>query len=113
MSEERSAQLPEAERAELERVVEASPRWPRLSGLLRYMGEKLFSGEADQLNEYNIATDVLGGSRKGFDAGGDAMAGGGIDRARKAVIGCRRGCEPAASGSPAPNRPGWFLPDRA
>ena len=74
MSEEPAAQFPEAERAELERVVEALARWPRLSGLLRYMGEKLFSGEADQLNEYNIATDVLGRSKKVFDAGEDAIA---------------------------------------
>ena len=74
MSEEPAAQFPEAERSELERVVEALARWPRLSGLLRYMGEKLFSGKADQLNEYNIATDVLGRSKKVFDAGEDAIA---------------------------------------
>ena len=67
-------QLAEAERAELERVVEALARWPRLSQLLRYVGEKLFSGELDQINEYNIATEVLGRSKTVFNAGEDAIA---------------------------------------
>jgi len=64
----------EAERAELECVAEALARSPRLSRLLRYMGEKLFSGEVDQLNEYNIATEVLGRSKTVFNAGEDAIA---------------------------------------
>jgi|SRR6266496_364037 len=68
------AQFAEAERAELERVVDALSRWPRLSHLLQYMGEKVFSGQADQLNEYNIATEVLGRSKTVFDAGEDAIA---------------------------------------
>src|SRR5579859_2077619 len=62
------------ERAELERVVEALARWPRLSHLLRYMGDRLFSGELDQITEYNIATDVLGRSRTQFNAAEDAIA---------------------------------------
>ncbi len=65
--------LAEAERAELERVVEALSRWPRLSQLLRYMGKKLSSGEIDDLNEYNIATEVLGRSKTVFNAGEDAI----------------------------------------
>ena len=64
----------DAERAELECVVEALARWPRLSQLLRYMGEKLSSGEIDDLNEYNIATEVLGRSKTVFNAGEDAIA---------------------------------------
>jgi len=64
----------EAERAELECVAEALARSPRMSRLLRYMGEKLFSGEVDQLNEYNIATEVLGRSKTVFNAGEDAIA---------------------------------------
>lgn len=64
----------ETERIELERVVQALAKWPRLSRLLRYMGDKLFSGEADQLNEYNIATEVLGRSKTVFNAGEDAIA---------------------------------------
>jgi Malectin domain len=65
---------PEAERDELERVVEALARWPRLSHLLQYIGEKFFSGDVDQLNEYNIATEVLGRSKTLFNAGEDAIA---------------------------------------
>jgi len=64
----------EAERAELECVVEALARWSRLSQLLRYMGEKLFSGEVDHLTEYNIATEVFGRSKTVFNAGEDAIA---------------------------------------
>ena len=71
---EHKAQASEAERAELERVVEALARWPRLSQLLRYVGDKLFSGELDQINEYNIATEVLGRSKTVFNAGEDAIA---------------------------------------
>jgi hypothetical protein len=63
----------EEERAELERVVEALTQ-PRLSRLLRYMGEKVLSGEADQLNEYNIATEVLGRPKTIFNAAEDAIA---------------------------------------
>lgn len=64
----------EAERAELERAVEALARWPRLSHLLQYMGEKLFSGELDEINEYNLATEVLGRSKTVFNAAEDAIA---------------------------------------
>jgi len=74
MSPNPSAQQTEAERAELERVVEALAKWPRLSHLLGYMGEKLFSGKVDELNEYNIATEVLGRSKTMFNAGEDAIA---------------------------------------
>ena len=59
MPQDASARFVEAERAELERVVRALARWPRLSHLLAYMGAKLSSGDADQLNEYNIASEVL------------------------------------------------------
>lgn len=61
------------ERAELERVLEALTQ-PRLSRLLRYMGEKVLSGEADYLNEYNIATEVLGRHKTVFNSAGDAIA---------------------------------------
>ena len=78
-----AAQHAEAERAELTRAVEALARWPRLSQLLQYMGEKLFSGELDQINEYNIATDVLGRSKTVFNAADDAIARGETHRLRK------------------------------
>jgi len=64
----------EAEREELDAVVEALQRSPRLSRLLRYLGEKYFQGEVDQLHEYNIATEVFGRSKTTFDAGEDAIA---------------------------------------
>ena len=64
----------EAERAELDRVVQALARWPRLSQLLRYMGDKLFSGQLDQITEYDIATEVLGRSKTLFNAAEDAIA---------------------------------------
>ena len=63
----------EAERKELESVVEALARWPRLSHLLRYMGDKLYSGQAGDLNEYNLATEVLGRSKTVFNAAEDAI----------------------------------------
>jgi len=69
-----TTQHAEAERAELERVVDALARWPRLSNLLRYMGDRVFSGEVEKLNEYNIATEVLGRSKTVFNAGEDAIA---------------------------------------
>ena len=59
----------EAEREELDALVEALARSPRLSRLLRYLGEKYFEGEIDQLHEYNIATDVFGRSKTAFDPG--------------------------------------------
>jgi hypothetical protein len=71
---DRKAQPAEAERAELERVVDALSRWPRLSQLLGYIGQKLFSGELDQINEYNLATEVLGRSKTVFNASEDAIA---------------------------------------
>ncbi len=64
-----NTQTGNAERAELERVVEALAKWPRLSQLLRYMGEKLSAGEVDDLNEYNIATEVLGRSKTKPESG--------------------------------------------
>jgi Malectin domain len=69
-----SARFAEAERAELESVAEALAKSPRLSRLLRYMGKKLASGEIEQLNEYNIATDVFGRSKTVFNAAEDAIA---------------------------------------
>lgn len=82
---EPNVQPADAERTELEAVVEALARWPRLSHLLRYMGEKHFSGEIDQLNEYNIATEVLGRSKTVFNAAEDAIARVETHRLRKRI----------------------------
>jgi hypothetical protein len=62
------------ERAELEAVVAALSRSPRLVRLVRYLGDKYFQGETDQLHEYNIATEVFERSKTVFDAGEDAIA---------------------------------------
>lgn len=64
----------EGEQAELAAVAEALVRSPRLAQLLLYVGEKYFSGEREQLTEYNIATEVFGRSKTAFDSGEDAIA---------------------------------------
>src|SRR5437764_5638817 len=64
----------EAEREELNAVVEALGRAPRLSRLVLYIGEKYLQGESEQLHEYNIATEVFGRSKSAFDASEDAIA---------------------------------------
>jgi hypothetical protein len=64
----------DAERAELETVAAALSRSPRLVRLVRYLGDKYFLGEIDQLHEYNIATEVFDRSKVVFDAGEDAIA---------------------------------------
>lgn len=64
----------EEERAELDAVAGALSRSPRLCRLVRYMGEKYFQGELDELHEYNIATEVFGRSRSAFNPGEDAIA---------------------------------------
>ena len=74
MTQDPNAQFTESERAEFARIVDELAKWPRLSHLLRYMGDKLFAGKVDQLTEYNIATEVLGRSKTVFNAGEDAIA---------------------------------------
>ena len=73
----------EAEIRELDVVAEALARTPRLARLLRYMGEKYFNGAAEDLTEYNIATEVCGRSRSAFVAGEDAIARVEVHRLRK------------------------------
>ncbi len=48
-------------------------RSPRLAKLLLYLCHKYFEGEADQIKEYNIATEVLGRPAE-FDPSQDAIA---------------------------------------
>ncbi len=64
----------EAKRREIDAVVDALARSPRLANLLRYVGDKYIQGETDQLTEYNIATEVFGRSKTSFDAAEDAIA---------------------------------------
>jgi hypothetical protein len=64
----------DAERAELEAVTKALAKSPRLSRLALYLGEVYLSGKSNEINEYNIATEVFGRSKTSFDAGQDAIA---------------------------------------
>lgn len=71
----RSAPPAERERAEAEAVLasERFSRAPRLAKLLAYLCHKYFDGEAEQIKEYNIATEVLGRPAN-FDPSQDAIA---------------------------------------
>jgi len=62
------------EQAELETVAEWLARSPRLVRLLRYIGEKHFRGEDDQLKEYNIAVELFGRPADYFNPSDDAIA---------------------------------------
>jgi len=58
----------DAERAELETVVAALERSPRLAKLLQFVGQKYLNGQTDQITEYNIATEVFGRAKSSFDS---------------------------------------------
>lgn len=80
----RPAGITEAERLELSAVL-SSPtfaRSQRLVKLLEYISEKHFQGQADQVCEYSIATEVLGRPAD-FDPTQDAIARVEIHRLRK------------------------------
>lgn len=58
----------DTERAELETVVAALERSPRLAKLLNFVGQKSLDGQADEITEYNIATEVFGRAKNSFDS---------------------------------------------
>lgn len=64
----------ESERAEWEVVVAALSRTPRLAKLLTFIGELYFQNRSDEINEFQIATKVLGRSEKIFDPTRDSIA---------------------------------------
>ncbi len=64
----------DSERAELELVLAALARTPRLDNLLRFIAERYFQNRIYEINEYNIATEVLGRSKSSFDASRDSIA---------------------------------------
>ncbi len=70
-----SAIASEAERIEVDAVLasERFARSPRLARLLGYLCQKYLDGEAEQIKEYNIATEVLGRPAD-FDPSQDAIA---------------------------------------
>lgn len=69
-----AAESADSQRAEVQAVLAALVRTPRLAKLLGYLAEKYFAGNADEIVEYNIATDVFGRSKTTFDASRDSIA---------------------------------------
>jgi Malectin domain len=69
-----ASNLADLERAELESVLAALARTPRLAKLLSYVAERYFSGRTDEITEYNIATEVFGRSKTMFDSSQDSIA---------------------------------------
>jgi len=74
MTEVSASHSADLERAELETVLAALARKPRLVALLRYLAEKAFQGKIDEINEYNIAIEVFGRSETSFESSKDAIA---------------------------------------
>jgi len=64
----------ESERAEWEAVVAALSRTPRLAKLLCYIGELYFQNRSNEINEFQLATNVFGRSEKVFDPTRDSIA---------------------------------------
>jgi hypothetical protein len=64
----------DSERAELSLVLAALSRTPRLENLLRHIAERSFENRVNEINEYNIATEVFGRSKTSFDASRDSIA---------------------------------------
>jgi len=64
----------QTEHAELDVVASSLARTPKLANLLRYLVNKYFAGESDQLTEYNIAIEVFGRNKEVFIASEDAIA---------------------------------------
>jgi len=69
-----ASQSKDSERAELELVLAALAHTPRLEKFLRYIAERYFQNRINEINEYNIATEVLGRSKSSFDASRDSIA---------------------------------------
>lgn len=62
------------ERLELETVAASLQRTPKMENLLRYLAQRYFAGEIDELTEYNIATEVFGRRKTDFIASEDSIA---------------------------------------
>jgi len=62
------------ERAELETVLDALERNPRLANLLRFLVDRYLQGKPEEITEYNIATEVFGRSKTSFDGSTDSIA---------------------------------------
>lgn len=64
----------ELERLEFEAVMATLERAPKLARLMRYLSEKYFDGEAEQITEYDLATEVFDRKETTFIASDDAVA---------------------------------------
>ena len=76
----------EEERRELEAVSAALGNSSRLLRLITYIGGKYFQGAADNLHEYDIATEVFGRSKDTFNPGEDAIVRVEAHRLRKRLM---------------------------
>ena len=74
MAQASPANSADKERAELEIVLDALARNPRLANLLRYLADRYLQGKSAEITEYNIATEVFGRSRTSFDGSTDSIA---------------------------------------
>lgn len=63
----------DSERAELDAVLEALARNPRLAKLLRFLGERSLQGRSEEITEYAIATEVFDRSKTSFDGSTDSI----------------------------------------
>lgn len=63
-----------SERAELEVMLSALARNPRLAKLLKFIAERALQGKAEEINEYTIATEVFDRSKTTFDGSTDSIA---------------------------------------
>ena len=62
-----------SERAELETVLAALERNPRLAKLLKFLAERALEGKSAEINEYTIATEVFDRSKTTFDGSTDSI----------------------------------------
>ena len=69
-----ASQMKDSERTELELVLTALARTPRLESFLRFIAERYLENRISEISEYNIATEVLGRSKNSFDASRDSIA---------------------------------------
>jgi hypothetical protein len=63
-----------SERAELDAVLAALARNPRLAKLLKFVVERALEGRTEEINEYTIATEVFDRSKTTFDGSTDSIA---------------------------------------
>ncbi len=64
----------DSERAELDAVLAALARNPRLAKLLKFLAERALQSRVEEINEYTIATEVFDRSKTTFDGSTDSIA---------------------------------------